>query len=282
MARQKRMAVINDFSGFGRCSLTVSLPVISAMRIQCCPVPTAILSNHTGYDHYFFDDYTDKMRPYCAEWEQLGLTFDGIYTGFLGSVRQVEIISDFIQRFSSDQTAVIVDPVMGDNGAAYDTFSDELCSSIRKLIPLSDIITPNLTEACILADIPFREDIHSENDLLNIADSLRKLGSKQTVITGIEDGSYINCFIYEDAFHYQMVRTRSTGTRRAGTGDFFSSLIAGDRVNGKDIYESVGRAAELVRKSVVLSDEMKIPCRDGVCFEELMNEISLAPENCRS
>ena len=115
---RKKMAVINDISGFGRCSITVAMPIISVMGIQCCPVPTSIFSNHTAYPDYFFDDYTDKMPAYISKWKKLGLEFEGIYSGFLGSGEQIDIVRKFIQDFRTDRTRVIVDPVMGDWGAA--------------------------------------------------------------------------------------------------------------------------------------------------------------------
>jgi len=130
---QKKIAVINDFSGFGRCSIAVSLPIISAMKIQCCPVPTSIFSNHTGFDSYFFEDYTDKMRPYIAEWRKLDLHFNGICTGFLGSEAQIGIVGDFLQEFGGEGTIVLIDPVMGDYGKPYPTYTMEMCLEMKKL-----------------------------------------------------------------------------------------------------------------------------------------------------
>lgn len=154
---QKKIAVINDFSGFGRCSIAVSLPIISAMKIQCCPVPTSIFSNHTGFDSYFFEDYTDKMRPYIAEWRKLDLHFNGICTGFLGSEAQIGIVGDFLQEFGGEGTIVLIDPVMGDYGKPYPTYTMEMCLEMKKLVHYADILTPNLTEACILTDTPYKE-----------------------------------------------------------------------------------------------------------------------------
>ncbi len=185
MKRQKKIAVINDFSGFGRCSLTVSIPIISAMKIQCCALPTAILSNHTGYEDYFFDDYTDKMKAYYMKWEKLGLKFDGIYSGFLGSEKQAKIVEDFIERFSNENTVVTVDPAMADNGKMYATIDERLCREMKNLIPLSHIITPNLTEACILTDTAYHDDEYSIGEIEEIADRLEKMGAKKIVITGI-------------------------------------------------------------------------------------------------
>ncbi len=121
---QKKIAVINDIAGFGRCSISVSLPIISYLGIQCCPVPTSIFSNHTGYPHFFFDDYTDRMPEYIDNWKWLGLFFDGIATGFLGSAKQIQIVEEFIHEFAGEGTQIIIDPVMGDNGRLYSTYNE--------------------------------------------------------------------------------------------------------------------------------------------------------------
>ena len=270
MNQQKRMAVINDFSGFGRCSLTVSLPIISAMRIQCCALPTAVFSNHTGYADYYFDDYTDHMREYYQKWEKLGLSFNGIYTGFLGSVRQVELIQDFIGRFAREDTAVIVDPVMGDNGRPYATINEALCREIRRLLPLSSIITPNLTEACILAGTAYRESGFSDRELFDMADRLHLLGARDLVITGISDGAQIRNLVSQADGRRCFVTTPCTGTPHAGTGDVFASVIAADRVNGVPLEVSVQKAADFVGRAIAVSDELQVPAEDGVCFEEIL------------
>ena len=144
---QKKIAVINDFSGFGRCSIAVALPIISAMRIQCCPLPTAIFSDHTGFDSFYMTDFTEHMEPYADEWAKLDLHFNGIATGFLGSVRQIDIVEHFLRRFDRDGTTVLVDPVMGDYGALYPTYTQELAKNMARLVRYADILTPNLTEA---------------------------------------------------------------------------------------------------------------------------------------
>ena len=267
------MAVINDFSGFGRCSLTVSVPIISAMKIQCCALPTAVLSNHTGYPDYFFDDYTDKMKAYYLKWEKLGLSFDGIYTGFLGSVRQVELILDFLRRFAGEHTAVIVDPVMGDNGKPYATIDDELCRDIRKLLPLSSIITPNLTEACIISGVPYHEGAFADRELLEISRRLRDCGAQNMVITGIPEGDNIRNLICHADGRLSSVTTPCTGTPHAGTGDVFASIIAADRVNGVDLQTSVEKAAGFVGKAIAVSDALHVPTEDGVCFEEILGDL---------
>ena len=270
MKRQKKIAVINDFSGFGRCSLTVSIPIISAMKIQCCAVPTAILSNHTGYEDYFFDDYTDKMKNYYMKWEKLGLTFDGIYTGFLGSEKQAKIVEDFIERFSDENTVVTVDPAMADNGKTYATIDEKLCREMKNLIPLADIITPNLTEACILTDTAYHADEYSINEIAEIAEKLEKMGAEKIVITGIVKGENICNFIC-DGDKRKLIEYRIAGKSHAGTGDVFASIISADAVNGVDFEMSVRKSAEFVGKCVELSNEMEVPVQDGVCFEEILD-----------
>lgn len=274
MKRQKKIAVVNDFSGFGRCSLTVSIPIISAMKIQCCALPTAVLSNHTGYQDFFFDDYTDKMKEYYMKWDKLGLSFDGIYTGFLGSVRQVELIIDFIKRFAGKDTSIIVDPVMGDDGERYATIDTELCLELKKLIPLSTIITPNLTEACILAGVPYSSRDFGLSELEYIAGRLRDDGAGNIVITGITHGDMISDFISRKDGKSVMYSHKCSGTAHAGTGDVFASIIAANSVNGVELESSVKMAADFVSRAVELSDSMDIPYQDGVCFEELLGELS--------
>ena len=156
---QKKIAVINDLSGYGRCSLTVAIPVLSAMGHQCCPIPTAILSNHTEFPVYFFDDYTEKMTTYTDKWKELGLSFDAIATGFLGSEAQIGIVMEIVQKLKAEKTFVVVDPVMGDHGHAYETYTPEMCEQMKELVCMADVVLPNVTECCILTHSPYREDI---------------------------------------------------------------------------------------------------------------------------
>ena len=268
--QQKKIAVINDFSGFGRCSLMVSVPIISAMKVQCCDLPTAILSNHTGYEDFFFDDYTERMRPYYQKWQQLQLHFDGIYTGFLGSVRQVAIVEEFIHQFSGEDTAILVDPVMGDNGHPYTTVDKALCDEIRHLLPLSTIITPNVTEACLLSGMDYHEGAYSEAEQKEMAYRLHRLGARQIVITGFDMGDEIGDFISCPDGTSQLLRQKISGSPHAGTGDVFASVLAADAVNGVPLAQSVRKASSFVGEAIRLSDEMGIPAQDGVCFEEIL------------
>lgn len=269
---QKKIAVINDLSGFGRCSIAVELPIISAMKIQCCFVPTAVFSNHTGFQSFFLEDFTDKMRPYTDEWRKLELHFQGICTGFLGSAQQIAIVTDFIKDFKEKDTIVIVDPVMGDYGKMYPTYTLETCLKMRELIPLADIITPNLTEACILAGIPYEEK-WSRKKLLWLAETLSEMGPEKVVITGIIQGEFIANYCYEKGAQPRIFRTIKAGTQRSGTGDIFASLIAADAVNGVPFEQSVKKAGRFIKKCILKSIEMGIPLTDGVCFEEFLHTL---------
>ncbi len=267
---QKKIAVINDIAGFGRCAISVALPVISYLGVQCCPVPTSIFSNNTAYPDYFYDDYTDRMQEYIDQWKKIGLRFDGIATGFLGSVRQMRIVRDFIRDFRGKNTKVIVDPIMGDQGRLYVTYNDELCGEMKRLTELADIVTPNLTECCKLTDVSYKSEGWHEDELRHMAEMLAARGPKCVVITGIEQGGYIANYVYEQGRAPQWVRTRKAGTQRCGTGDVFSSVIAADSVNGVPFDKSVRKAADFVKKCIVKSVELDIPPNDGVCFEEVL------------
>ena len=269
---QKKIAVINDFTGFGRCSLAVSIPIISMMKIQCCPVPTSILSNHTGFESFFFDDYTGHMQKYIDEWKKLDLRFAGICTGFMGSKEQIKIVSDFIEYFSDKETIVVVDPVMGDYGKAYATYTEEMCREMKKLVKYADILTPNLTEACIIADEPYNKKRHLK-DLHELAVKLSGMGPDKVVITGIEQGDYIANYCYEKGKEGRIRKVHRVGEQRSGTGDIFASVIAGDAVNKVDFYESVRKVSIFIKKCIERSVEMDLPLTDGVCFEEVLYKL---------
>lgn len=267
--KQKKLAVINDFSGFGRCSLTVSLPIVSSFGIQCCCLPTAIFSNHTGYKNYFFDDYTEKMTEFTKNWELLELSFDGIYSGFLGSAEQVDIVIGFINRFKGEKTRLIVDPVMGDNGVLYSTCTVEMRKELKKLAAMADIVTPNLTELCFLTDTPYNRYLPREQ-ICKMAAELCERGSENVVVTGIVKGDVISNLIYSRNGHC-FVSSLKHGIERAGTGDVFSSVVAASVVNGEPLRNAVLTASRLIGKAGRLSDELEIPPENGICFEKFMH-----------
>ncbi len=271
--RQKKIAAINDLTGYGRCALAVSIPVISHMKIQCCPVPTSILSNHAGYAEYFFDDYTDRLPQYLDMWKRLELSFDGIMSGFLGSEYQIGMIEKFMDGFGSEETVVVVDPVMGDHGKIVSIYTEEMCQGMKRLVSRADIITPNLTEACKLTDTPYRERGWTRKELLAMAKALESMGPEKIVITGIPQGELIANFVYEKGKEPHFIKTYRVGEQRCGTGDLFASIIAADGVNGVPFLESVKKASGFVKRSLQVSMEMNIPVKNGVCFEEILHEL---------
>ena len=271
---QKKIAVINDFSGFGRCSIAVALPIISTLKIQCCPLPTSIFSNHTGFDSFFFDDYTDKMPLYIDEWKKLGLQFDGITSGFLGSKKQIEIVTQFFKDFKTKENIIIVDPVMGDYGKIYATYTKEMCEEMKKLVQYADIITPNITELCILTDTPYQEK-WKISELEKMTEELAEKGPKKIVVTGIVQKEFIANFCYEKGKSPKILRCHRVGTQRSGTGDVFSSIIAADAVNQVPFDKSVKKASNFIKKCILKSIEMDIPVTDGVCFEELLQTLKV-------
>ena len=271
--RQNKIAVINDMSGFGRCSIAVALPVISHMKIQCCPVPTSIFSNHTGFKEFFFEDYTPKMEKYISNWKKLNLSFKGILTGFLGSVEQIDIVKRFIEDFGNDDTAVIIDPVMGENGKTYPTYTKEMCQAMKQLVKYADVLTPNLTEACILTDTPYTPETFTTHDYRDIILKLSENGASKIVITGISMGEYIGNVVYEHGRTPHIIKQKRVGHVRSGTGDIFSAIIASDAVHHVEFDKSVRKASHFVSECIRVTEEFDIPPTDGVCFEEILYKL---------
>lgn len=280
---QKKIAVINDMSGYGRCSLSVMLPVISCLKAQACPLPTAILSNHTGFPSEYKFDFTEHMDPYMQAWEQLKLSFDGIMTGYMNYEGQVQRASEFIDRFSGENTVIFVDPSIADNGALYRGFTPEYASLIReKLIRKATIIKPNLTEACILTGTDYQEILRTFSDhtmrrlkaaLINMAHQLQEMGPKQVVITGIERHErYMN--VVADGDQVSFLAVRKAGQNRPGTGDIFSAILCTSVVSGMGLERSVKKAQDFICKAVRVSEERHIPVNQGAAFELILDKLA--------
>ncbi|MGP1569878.1 MAG: pyridoxamine kinase [Eubacteriales bacterium] len=270
--RQKKIAVVNDFSGYGRCSITVALPIISALKVQCCPVPTAVFSNHTGFSSFHMNDYTKYMVPYYQEWEKLGLEFDAIATGFLGSSEQIEIVSDFIERFKRENTIVLIDPVMGDYGKLYPTYDCKLAGRMVELLRYADILMPNLTEACILTGEDYERN-HDNFSFENMCAQLCEKGPEQIVISGIEKNGKFGNYMYKKGKGGKLIESCKIGESRSGTGDIFSAIIAADAVNGVDFEHSIKHAADFIVKTIKKTMEYELTAEEGICFEEYLDEI---------
>lgn len=273
MKQQKRVALINDITGFGRCSVTVELPLLSAMKIQACPFPTAILSVHTGFPNHYLDDYTDRMRAYMDSWEKNQLSFDGICTGFLGSAQQIGIVSDFIRRFKQPMTRVMVDPVMGDYGKLYSSYTQEMCDEMRGLLAYADLVTPNLTEACQLLAMKYPEDGRvSDKELAYMAEALAKQGPSQVIITGLSEGDTIRNFIYENG-RGSVLAVEKIGGDRSGSGDAFAAIVAGSLINGEPLEQAAAKAAAFISRCLSYAVALDLPWNYGLPFEEYLREL---------
>ena len=273
--RQKKLALINDITGFGRCSVAVELPIISALKIQVCPLPTAILSVHTGFQNYFLDDYTDKMNAYIESWRLNDLEFDGIATGFLGSAAQIEIVSNFLKNSVAQ---ILIDPVMGDHGKIYKSYTQEMCIKMRDLLKFADLVTPNLTEACQLLNIPYPAGgIISDSDLATMAANIAaKTRGGKVVITGVnldaDDGSNITNFIYDNG-KIDFVTSKKLGSDRSGTGDVFFAIVAASIMNGETLTAAVQKAADFVTKCILHAENLNLAWNYGLPFEEFLTEL---------
>jgi len=265
----KKIAIINDISGYGRCSISVIQPIVSHLGIQGCPVPTAIFSNHTGFPSFYRQDFTRHMQAYIDEWKKLELEFDGIMTGFLGSARQIDIVEQFIKDFRREKTTVLVDPVMGDNGHIYPTYNKKMCEGMKRLLAYADIITPNLTEACFLTDTPYRESGWKHAELEVMAKQLQHMGAKTLVITGIKMGdNYIGNAVCGESGEMEFQRQAMVEQTRSGTGDVFASVLGADAVNGIPFSHSVKRASNFVKNCLIETNKVPGPTNTGIDFED--------------
>lgn len=275
-----RIAAIHDMSCFGRCALTVVIPVLSAMGIQVVPVPTALLSTHTGgFEDLYFRDLTDDMLGIEDHFSRLGLEFDAIYTGFLGSERQIAVVSDFLCRFGKKTCLRFVDPVMGDDGVLYSTYNDSLAAGMKHLCEKADIITPNLTEACYLTGTKYRDTRKmSERDAAGLAaDICRRLGSltdADIVVTGIETSEgKVGCYCYTEERGRFFSRPR-VGAGYPGTGELFASVMLGSLLRRNGFLPSAEYAADFTRRAVKYSLNFASPLREGVTFEPLLGDLA--------
>ncbi|MCI6569075.1 MAG: pyridoxamine kinase [Dysosmobacter sp.] len=268
-----RAAAIHDMSGFGRCSLTVAIPILSAMGVQCCPLPTAFLSTHTGgFTGFTFLDMTEEMPKVAAHWKSLDLRFDAIYSGFLGSEAQIDIVEDFIRAFRTPDTVVVIDPVMGDDGAAYQTYTPAMCAGMARLAELADVITPNLTEAAFLLGMDYGDLPRGEAGLRQIVRELSMEGKRSVALTGASLAPGKTGAMCFDAAtgETEAVQTDFIAHPLHGTGDVFASVLTGGLVKGKSLTEAAREAVEFIRACAVRTVEQNLPMREGVDFEPLL------------
>lgn len=294
----KKIAVVQDLSGLGKCSLTAAIPVISVMGVQACPFPTAVLSNQTGYASYYCDDYTDRLPLIMEEWKKREFHPDGIFTGFLAGETQAEKILEFLDAFQEKETLVLVDPVLGDQGEAYGIYTEGLCENMRSLVKRAEVSTPNLTELMLLlygkegmeqrwknlldrGKKEYLEEIEQMGFLLT-----KNFGLPKLVVTGIDvwgkpvevqmeaptNGSaepYIGNLIIEDGTASWKFVPKEGGSF-SGTGDLFASVLCAGMVKGISMKECVEKASAFLSKAIQDAVQEGTDRNDGVCFEKYL------------
>lgn len=278
----KRIVSIQDLSCIGKCSLGIALPVLSAMGLECAVLPTTLLSAHTAFPGFYSRDLSESFRPVTDHWKTMNLTFHGIYTGYLGSEEQIAGAEEFIRDFRREDTLVFVDPVMGDQGSLYPGFDLSFPERIKTLCRQADVITPNVTEACLLTGTAYA-DRHSRREILTLLEKLLGLGAKTAVITGIrQDDSHMSVAVMERGGACSFYATDYLPRVYYGTGDLFSAACAGALTLGLPPEEAISLAADYVVQTIRVTAADPEARWYGVNFEEtlpyLMERLGKLPE----
>ena len=267
----KRIVSVQDISCVGRCSLTVSLPVISAMGVEASVLPTALLSTHTLFPDPSITDLTGQIPAITRHWKEIGVRFDGIYTGYLGSIGQLDLISDFIDEFRGDGF-VFIDPVMGDHGRLYSGFTQEYVSRMAEFCGKADVIVPNITEACLMLGINYIGHRYSTDFLREMLRGLTGLGASKAIITGVSIEDKLGAAAYDSVTgeYFLFTGERVKGSFH-GTGDIFASVCVGALARGLSLGQAVETAVrftcECIRQTVRDNEDR----RYGVDFEKALH-----------
>jgi pyridoxine kinase len=275
--KAKTAALFHDISCFGRCALSVIVPVVSALGVQPVVVPTALLSTHTGgFEDFSFLDLTGEIKKITAHFEKLGLSPDCVYTGFLGNFEQIEIISDYIKKQKERGACILVDPVMGDDGVLYSSYTEQMQRGMAKLAGLADVITPNMTEAFFLLgkkyeEPPYKKDF-AENILCGLFSEFP--GIKKAVITGVTLSGGEYGVLYGDGEKTECAKTRRHEKNYPGSGDIFASVLCGKLLNGAKFGEAVLCAADFIDKIMEYTISAETPVREGLIFEKFLRGLS--------
>lgn len=275
----KKVAVIQDLSSLGKCSLTAAIPVLSVMGVQAVPLPTAVLTSQTDYPSFFCEDLTDKMHHFEEEWSKLSVEFDGIHTGFVTGEEQINHIFRFLDKFYQEKTMLLVDPVMGDRGEAYKMFTDALLMKMRELVKRADVIAPNVTECCLLTGLSY-ERLHQfkhEHDYIQAVEEAGRMLQQETgaqvIITGVSPpaGEKLvgNLYVNDEKTLYSAVPFN--GASYSGTGDLFASVIMGNLMRGEDVGKGIRLAEEFLSAAIHDTGTEKVPKVAGVNFEKFLH-----------
>ena len=275
-----KIAAIHDLSCFGRAALTVVIPILSRMGIQVCPLPTAVLSTHGQFSGHSFVDFTEHVQGIIEHWNTLNLCFDAIYSGYLGSAKQIEIFSHFIQDMSATEPLVVIDPVLGDHGKLYGVSDKTMLGAMREYIGLADVITPNLTEAAFLLDEPYKEFFAPE-ELQEWLQRLSELGPENVIITSLpdfEDQAQITTLAYDrKTVQFRKLSTQKIPANFPGTGDAFTSVLLGSLLQDETLPTALVRAVQFLFTAILATFEESSPECEGIILEKVLNQLDAAP-----
>ena len=276
--RPKRIVAIHDLSGVGKVSLSVVIPILTNMGYTVCPLPTAILSNHTQYPSFSFLDLTQEMRKMIAEWEKLGVEFDTFYTGYLGSVEQAEIVKEFIAKFKKEESMVVVDPVLGDNGKLYTNYDEKMVSAMRELITIADVITPNLTELFYLLEKPYHAE-NGDEELKGYLLEIAEKGPSISIITNVpvKDNPHITAiYAYNrNGNRFWKVTCPYLPAHFPGMGDTFTSVITGALMQGDSLPMALDRAAQFCYQGIRATFGHEYDRREGILLEKVLHNLEM-------
>lgn len=274
----KKVVAVHDLSGIGRVSLMAVIPILSSMGLQVCPLPTAILSNHTQYPVYSFLDLTEEMKRIIGMWRQLNIRFDAFYSGYLGSPRQVQVVENLIQDFRRPGDLVVVDPVMGDNGSLYKGISEEMVTEMKKLICMADIITPNMTELFRLLDMPYRESL-SDPELKAALRALSDKGPGIVIVTSVpvkDDPRSTSVYAYNRfGNRYWKVTCPYLPAHYPGTGDTFTSVITGSLMQGDSLPIALDRATQFILQGIRATFGYEYDNLEGIMLEKVLHNLDM-------
>lgn len=271
----KRVATIQDISCFGKCSITVALPTISAMGVECCILPTSILSTHTaGFTGFTFCDISNQLLPIANHWKKEGIALDALYTGYLGNEEQIDLTKEFINLTRNDSTLIFIDPAMADNGKFYPAFNQAFAKKMLGLCAMADVVCPNITEACFLLEKPYKTaGEYDEAYIQELIEGFASLGIKQVVITGVKYGDGRHGAVAYDAQtkESRYLYAQDLPCSFHGTGDLFSSVLCGALTKGEDVYTATQKAVDFTVACIAHTIPDKENHPYGVKFEECLH-----------
>jgi pyridoxine kinase len=275
--KTKKIVAIHDLSGVGRISLNVVIPILTTMGFQVCPLPTAVLSNHTQYPQFSFLDLTDEMKKIIEYWKKIDVEFDAFYSGYLGSPKQVNIVKDFIFEFRKQDSLVVVDPVLGDNGRLYSNFGLDIVEAMQQMITSADVITPNLTELFYLLNKPYRDN-NSDEELKQYLLELAQKGPSVVIITNVpvaDDPRMTSVYAYnKEGNRFWKTTCPYVPAHYPGTGDTFTSVITGALMQGDSLPMALDRAAQFCYQGIRATYGYQYDYREGILLEKVLPNLN--------